>query len=74
MPRELLNVMWQSGWEGSLGEKEYMYIYGWSLCCPPETITTLLIGTLQYKIKFLKRQRIFHACMQSQVSLRPHGL
>ena len=24
--RELLNVMWQSGWEGSLGENEYMYI------------------------------------------------
>ena len=27
--RELLNVMWQSGWEGSLGENRYMYIYGW---------------------------------------------
>ena len=26
--RELVNVMRQSGWEGSLGENEYMYIYG----------------------------------------------
>ena len=24
----LLSVMWQSGWEGSLGEKGYMYLYG----------------------------------------------
>ena len=24
----LLNVMWQPGWEGSLGENGYMYIYG----------------------------------------------
>ena len=26
--RKLLNVMWQSGKEGSLGEDEYMYVYG----------------------------------------------
>ena len=24
----LLNVMWQPGWEGSLGENGYMYVYG----------------------------------------------
>ena len=24
----LLNVMWQPGWEGSLGENGYMYMYG----------------------------------------------
>ena len=24
----LLNVMWQLGWEGSLGENGYMYLYG----------------------------------------------
>ena len=24
----LLNVIWQPGWEGSLGENEYMYMYG----------------------------------------------
>ena len=27
----LLKVMWQLGWEGSLGEKGYMYMYG---CVP----------------------------------------
>jgi len=25
----LLNVMWQPGWEGRLGENGYMYMYGW---------------------------------------------
>ena len=25
----LLNVMWQPGWEGSLGENAYMYMCGW---------------------------------------------
>ena len=24
----LLNVMWQPGWEGNLGKKGYMYMYG----------------------------------------------
>ena len=24
----LLNVMWQPGWEGSLGENRYTYMYG----------------------------------------------
>ena len=24
----LFNVMWQPGWEGSLGENGYMYMYG----------------------------------------------
>ena len=25
----LLDVMWQPGWEGSLGENGYMYMYVW---------------------------------------------
>ena len=37
----LLNVMWQPGWENSLGENGFMYM---SLHCPPETVTMLLIG------------------------------
>ena len=38
----LLIVMWQSGWEGSLGENTYMYIYiTESLCCALEIITML---------------------------------
>ena len=24
----LLNVTWQAGWEGSLGENGYLYMYG----------------------------------------------
>ena len=26
--KRLLNVMWQPGWEGSLGENGYMCVYG----------------------------------------------
>ena len=41
----LLSVVWQPGWEGDLGETEYMWTYtAQSLCCPPETTTTLLIS------------------------------
>jgi len=36
----LLNVMWQPRWEGSLRKNGMAE----SLCCPPETITTLLVG------------------------------
>ena len=28
-PGILLHVTWQPGWEGSLGENAYMYMYGW---------------------------------------------
>ena len=38
----LLNSMCQPGWE--VGENGSMYIYGGSLHCSPETITTLLTG------------------------------
>ena len=40
----LLNAMWQARWEGSLGEKGYVYMDAESLFWTPETITTLLIG------------------------------
>ena len=40
----LLNIMWQLGWEGSLEENGYISIYmAESLCCPHETIITLLV-------------------------------
>ena len=43
----LLNVMWQPGWEGSLGENEYVYLgMAESLHCSPETITTLFANQL----------------------------
>ena len=52
----LLNVVWQGGWKGSSRENWYMYLYGESLCCPPETIKLLLIGytPIQNK-KFFKK-------------------
>ena len=40
----LLNVMWQPGWEGCWGRMDTCTCMAKSLCCPPETITTLLIG------------------------------
>ena len=40
----LLNGMWQPEWEGSLGENGSMHMEAESLCCPPKTITTLLIS------------------------------
>ena len=40
-----LNVTWQSGWEGNLGENGYTCIgMAESLYRPPKSITTLLIG------------------------------
>ena len=43
----LLNVMWQPGWEGSLGENGYMYMTE-SLCCSPESVTTLVISVNKF--------------------------
>ena len=39
----LLNVMWQPGWEGSLGENRYRCMYGWVPLLSPEATTTLSI-------------------------------
>ena len=41
----LLNVIWQSGWEGSFQENAYRYMYDQVSFCPPETVTALLIAT-----------------------------
>ena len=49
----LLNVMWQPGWQGNLGEHGYHTAE--SLHCSHETITTLLISyTLLQNRKFNK--------------------
>ena len=39
-PGKSAQVMWQSGWDGSLGENGYMS----PLYCAPKTITMLFIG------------------------------
>ena len=51
----LLNVMWQPGWEGCLGENGYMYMDE-SLCCPSETVTTLLDGHTPIQNKSLIKE------------------
>ena len=38
------NVMWQPGWEESLGRMDTCICMPESLCCPLETITILLIS------------------------------
>ena len=35
--------MWQPGWEGSLGENGYTYMYAEFPRCSPKTITTLML-------------------------------
>jgi len=47
-------------WEGSLGKNGYMYMYGWVLCCPPETVTTFLISYTPIQNKKLKKKRNIH--------------
>ena len=48
-----MNVMWQPEWEGSLGKMNPCIRMTESLCCSPETITTLLISyTLIQNKKF----------------------
>ena len=58
--KDLLNSAWNSAqcyvaaWMGGDfgGEWIHVYMYGSeSLCCSPETITTLLINILPYKMK-----------------------
>ena len=43
-----------AAWMGGELGGECVYITAESLCCPPETITVLLTGLLQYKIKKFK--------------------
>ena len=44
---------------GNLGKNGYIWKYGWPLCCPPETITTLFIGYSQHKIQSLKKNDLY---------------
>ena len=62
----LFSVMWWPGWEGSLGENKYMFMFGRVTCCSPETITTLLIGYQFSSVQFSR------SVMSD--SLWPHGL
>ena len=49
----LLNAVWQPGWEGVYGRMDTRICMAESLHCSPKTATTLLIGyTLTQNIKF----------------------
>ena len=53
----LLKLMWQPGWERGLGGMDTCVCMAESLCCPRETITTLLIGYTPIQNKSLKKQQ-----------------
>ena len=44
--RTLLNVMWQLGWEGSLGRMSTCIFMAEPLCYSPKTITTFIVNQL----------------------------
>ena len=62
----MLNVMWQVGWEGSLGENEYMYMYSW----------ILLLFTLNYHniVCWLAISSVQFSRSVMSDSLQPHEL
>ena len=77
----LLSIMWQPGWEGSLGENGYMYVYRWV----PSLFTWNYHNIINYKIKrFLKKesqtniwvvkQNDFQTCRNSGGSSQRHSL
>ena len=51
----LLNVVWKPGWEVSWGSMDECIHVAQSLCCPPETITTLLIGYIPKNKQLTRR-------------------
>ena len=52
---ELCSMLW-AGWEGVLGRMDICVCIAESLCCPPETITILLIGYIPIQNKKLKKK------------------
>ena len=53
----LLNIMWQPGWERSLGEKDTCICMAEYLCCAPETTTTVLIIYTPIQNQKLKKEK-----------------
>ena len=66
----LLNIMWQHGWDEVWGIIDTCKCMAESLCCTPETITTLLVdySPIQNK-KFNKRKSVTHDWLSSVQSL-----
>ena len=55
----LLNVIWHPRWERGLREMNTYICMAESLCCPPEIITSLLIGYTQIEYNFFKKERFY---------------
>ena len=55
----LLNIMWQPGWERSLGRMDICMCLAETLCCLPETITTFLISYVLFYVKSLSHVQVF---------------
>ena len=70
----LLSVLWQPGWEGSLGRTDACICMAGSLHCSPETITTLLIGytPIQNKKLLLKKAEVTHGLACNNSSTKKH--
>ena len=58
----LFNVMWQPGWEGSLGRMDTCVSMTKSLCYSPETIT-FLIDYTPVENKSLKEMKGRRSCL-----------
>ena len=54
----LLNVMWQPGWEGSLGENVYMCAWLGYFAGHLKQSQHCLSAVLQHKIKNLRKERV----------------
>ena len=67
----LLNVIWQPGWEGSLGENGYMHMYE-SLCCSPDTVTTSFMRYNPLQTKKLKKKKKKRSPPHGKFSLISH--
>ena len=78
----LLNVMWQPAWKGIWGRRDTRTCMAESLCCSPETITTLLIGctpkqtnkkSLQMVFDYHPNTTIFFRCILSNTGFSRLG-
>jgi len=70
--RTLLNVMWQPEWEERLGRMDSCVYMAESLCCPLESVTTLLIGYQFSSVQSLNRVRLCNPMNRSTPGLPVH--
>ena len=54
--------MWQPGWQGSLGENDSMYVYGWlnPLAAHLKLLQHCQLAKIQYDVKRFFQKRIYN--------------